>query len=99
MGPESWQKASAQLGCREEDQPVVFPLLGFDGPSCKVMGELSSMDMSPWASAKEWHLFGWGDCVGSDLGEVAMGGHPCAWGTLADGMDGSDDDEFPSKIL
>ena len=27
--------------------------LGFDGPSCKVMGELSSRDVSPCASAKE----------------------------------------------
>ena len=87
MGPEYWLKASAQLGFREEDQPVVFPLLEFDGPSCKAMGKLSSMDMSPCASGKQCRLFDWGDHLGSGLREVVTGGHPCAWGVPANGTD------------
>ena len=67
MGPESQLKASAQLGFREEDQPVVFPLLEFDSPSGKAMGKLSSMDLSPGASGKECCLFDWGDHLGSGL--------------------------------
>ena len=56
------------------------------------------MDMSPCASGEECCLFDWGDCLGSGLGEVVTGGHPCAWGALANGMDGSDDDDCPNKM-
>ena len=87
MGLESWQKASALLGLREENQSLVFSLLEHSGSSCKPLEESSSMNVSPCKSGKGFHLFGHWDCVGSDLGEVVAGGHPCAWGALADGMD------------
>ena len=98
MGLESHLKVSAWLGFREEYQSAVFPLLELDGPSCKAMGELSSMDVSPCASGEECHLFDWGDHLGSSLGGVVVGGHPCVWGALADGADWSDDDKFPNKM-
>ena len=98
MGLESQLRASAWLGFREEDQPVVFPLLEFDSPSCKAMGKLLSMDMSPCASGEECHLFDWGDHLDSGLGEVVTGGHPCGWGALANGMDWNDDDDCPNKM-
>ena len=78
--------------------PAVFPLLELDGPSCKAMGEISSMDASPCASVEECHLFNHGDHLGSGLGEVVIGGCPSALGALVDGMDRSDDDGCPNKM-
>ena len=57
------------------------------------------MNVSLGRSGKGFCLFGHWDCVGSDLGEVVAGGHPCTWDTLTEGMDWSNDDEFPNKIL
>ena len=45
------------------------------------------MNMSPCKSGEGFCHFGHWDCVGSDLGEVIAGGHPCAWDALADGTD------------
>ena len=99
MGPESWWKASALLGLREENQLLVFSLLEHGRSSCKPLGESSSMDMSPFRSGEGFCLFGYWDCMGSDLGEVVTAGCPCTWGTLTEGKDWSNDDELPNKIL
>ena len=56
------------------------------------------MDVSPCASVEECHLFGCGDHLDSGLGGVVAGGHPSAKGALANGMDGSDDDDCPNKM-
>ena len=34
----------------------------------------------------------------SGLGGVVTGGHPSAWGALANGMDQSDDDDCPNRM-
>ena len=79
MGLESWWKVSALLGLREEIQSLVFTLLEHSRSSCEPLGESSSMNVSPCKSGEGFCLFGHWDCVGSDLGEVVTGGHPCAW--------------------
>ena len=86
-----------QLGFRKVNQSAVSLLLELDGPSCNVVGVVSSMDMSPCGSGKESHLFGHGDCLGSGVGEAIAEGGSSAWGVLANGMDQSDEGNCPDK--
>ena len=75
----------------EVNQSVVSLLLELDGPSCEALEEVSSMDMSPWGSGEECHLFGHGDCLASSLGEAAEDGCSSTWGVLVMGIDQSDE--------
>ena len=87
-----------QLGFREASQSAVSLLLELDGPSCKAVGEVSSMDMSPCESGKESCLFGCGDCLGSSLGGAVADGCSSAWGVLVNGIDQSDEGNCPNKM-
>ena len=94
---ESQLKASAQLGLSEANQIGVSHLLELDGPSCMAFGEVSSIDMLPHGSGKGCHLFGHGDCLGTDLGVVPVDGCSSARGVLAGVADGVDKGDHPNK--
>ena len=76
---------------------MISLLLEFNSPSCKAMGDILSMDMSPCESGKVSHLFGCGDCLGSGLGGAVADGYSSAWGVLANGIDRSDEGNHPNK--
>ena len=94
---ESQRKASAQLGLSEVNQVGASCLLGLDGPSCIAIGIVSSIDMLSCGSGKGSHLFGCGDHLGTDIGEVAMGGCSSARGALVGGAHGGDGGDHPNK--
>ena len=97
MMSESQLKTSAQLGLSEVNQMGVSLLLLLDGPSCMAFGEVSSIDVLLHGSGKGCHLFGHGDCLGTDLGEVATDGCSSVRGVLAGGADGGDGGDHPNK--
>ena len=76
----------------------VSHLLELDGPSCMAFGEVSSIDVLPHGSGKGCHLFGHGDHLGTDLGEVAADGCCSAGGDLAGGADGGEEGDHPNKM-
>ena len=73
-------------------------LLGLDGPSCIAFGAVSSIDVLPHDSGKGSHLFGHGDCLGTGVGGVAVGGCSSTRGALAGGTDGGDGGDCPNKV-
>ena len=75
----------------------VFHLLELDGPSCVAFGEVSSIDMLPCGSGEGCCLFGHGDHLGTDLGEVAADGCSSTRGVLVSGEDGGDEGDHPNK--
>ena len=75
----------------------VSHVLELDGPSCMSLGEVSSMDMLPCGSGKGCHLFGYGDHLGTGLGEVAMGDCSPAGVALAGGADVGDRGIIPTS--
>ena len=75
----------------------VSHLLELDGPSCVAFGEVSSIDVLPNSSGKGYCLFGHGDCLGTDLEEVATDGCSSTRGVLAGGADGGDGGDHPNK--
>ena len=72
-------------------------LFKLDGPSCMAFGEVSSIDMLPHGSGEGCHLFGCGDHLGTDLGEVAVDGCSSAGGVLAGVANGGDKGDHPNK--
>ena len=76
----------------------VSHLLELDGPSCVAFGEVSSIDMLPCGSGKRYRLFGCGDHLGTDLGEVAVDGCSSAGGILASRADGGDEGDHPNNM-
>ena len=75
----------------------VSHLVELDGPSYMAFGEASSIDMLPHGSGKGCCLFGHGDFLGTDLGEVAADGCSSVGGVLAGGADGGDGGDCPNK--
>ena len=78
MESESWLKASAHSDFMPVSQSVIFPFLGFDDSSYKVVGKSSSIDVSTCASVDKCRLFGGRDCLGSDLRGILESGCPPA---------------------
>ena len=82
----------------EANQLAVSLLLELESPSCKAVGEVLSIDVSPCGSGMESHLFGCGDCLGSGLEEAVADGFSSVWGVLVNGIDQSDEGNHPNKI-
>ena len=75
----------------------VSHLLELDGPSCEALEEVSSIDVLPHGCGKGCCLFGYGDHLGTGLGEVAVDGCSSAWGILVSGADRGDEGDHPNK--
>ena len=73
-------------------------LLGLDGPSCMALGVVLSIDVLPRGSGRGCHLFNCGDCLGTGMGEVAVGGCSSTRGALVGGADGGDGGDHPNKM-
>ena len=76
-----------------------FPhLLELAGPSCEACGEVSSADMLSHGSSKGCHLFGHGDCWGTDLEEEAADGCSSTGDVLVGGIGEDDEGDCPNKM-